>query len=599
MTSLHRASLLFLVVLSGCAHTFPAQYDLDALHADSAKWPGEALVHYLSRPGADASACVSGTFARLDDALVDPFVASLDSERVPGALWAACAQRLLPTLPAPLRGRFLDRLAPLVLVFVERPNFARLQVAHEVLASRPREPSAALQALRPKLRPRGPEAVKLNALVAALRLTLELEDGTLEGEVLTEARVLRLDDEVLLRRIDARAPDGGVRKAARRRVVQLHIAASPLREVKARAAEVEARVLASGRWAQPVASLAAPAPQPALLLPVDVRGSQDIAAQLVRLFLAEEEGRRPPGIDLHPWLRFHVGWSEPLPLCAAPEALEVMPCVDPAEVKLGTGFATLDGAGVLRLPGKLAMADAIDLTRAGVGLVVPVQLGERVAQVLQVPLTMQTPASFCFEGQPSDRGPAVNVVVVPSTQGLLVEAVDDKARRRQFVLPRSAVGVEFGSCGGRGVIGSAGSPGMNGSRGSNGMSGSCPSTPGGSGGPGGNGSPGGPGGNGGPGGEGGLLRVELVCGSACEDEPLVRAAFRSRGGLGGEGGPGGTGGRGGDGGSGGTGTSCYQNGKSTYASGGSSGSRGSDGAQGPQGRRGAPGRDGPVEFLRR
>ncbi|MDP3151124.1 MAG: hypothetical protein Q8N23_00555 [Archangium sp.] len=593
-----RAALVLSLMFWSCAHTFPARYDLEALRADSAKWPGEALVHYLSRPGADDTVCDRANFSRLDSALTEPFIDSLDSERMPLQLWVACAQRLLPSLPETSRGAFVERLSSLTLTFVKRPDLARLRATYDVLARRPREPAPALRKLRSQL-PAQPSTRALNALVESLRALLDLDDGIVDGQPLTEATVLQLDDEALLRRIDARAPDEALRTAARRRIVRIHIAQSPVKEVQTRAAEVEAAVMKAGRWAQPLGSLAAPVPQPPLVAPVDVRLSQDIEAQLASPFVAGDDARRAPAIDLRPLLRFHVGWSEPLVLCEAPDSLAVAPCIDAADVQLGTGFATLDRAGVLHLAQKWAMADAIDLTATGLGLVVPVKLGERLSQVVQVPLTAQVPGSFCFEGAPTDRGPLVSAVVVPAAHGLLVEAVDERGRRVQFVLPRNAAGVEFGSCGGRGRAGTAGSPGASGSSGTTGSSAMCPSSPGGRGGNGSNGTPGGAGGDGGPGGEGGALRVELHCGKNCEDEALVRAVFRSRGGLGGEGGPGGQGGRGGAGGAGGSGTSCYQNGKSSYASGGSPGSSGSNGPQGSAGRRGAPGSDGVVEVLRR
>lgn len=586
-----------MLALVGCAHSFPAEYGLDDLRADSGKWPGEALVHYLSRPGADPAACLSSNFQRADRALVDPFLAALEGQQVPPVAWGACATRLLPSLAPELRAHFLAQLADLAPRFITHPDVRRLTIIHQVLTTRAREPSAALRALRPKLRSTTPAARHLDPLLADLRLTLELEEGLMNGERLSPEVVLQLQDEGLLRRIDARCPDEDVRTSARRRIVQLHLARSTVPEVHAHAAEVEALVLSTGRWAQPAARLGVPTPQPAQTLGTALRASQDIAAQLVRLSVAGDEARRAPQVDLRPIVRFHVGWSQPLGLCAPPAALEVTPCIDAAEVRLGTGFATLDAEGVLHAPQTLAMADAVDLTRAGLGLVVPVRLGEHLAQVLQLPLLLQAPSAFCFEGDPSVPGPAVNVVVVPATQGLLVDAVDDKARRRQFILPRGAISFEFGSCGGRGRAGRAGSKGLDGSRGSNGSSASCPSMSGGNGGPGGNGAPGGAGGDGTPGGDGGPVRVELVCGRACDDEPFVRAVMRSRGGLGGEGGPGGLGGRGGDGGAGGSGTSCYQNGKTSYASGGSQGSRGSDGSAGAAGRRGAPGHDGAVQLL--
>lgn len=590
--------LLPLVLAVGCKHVFPEKYDLAALRADSKRWPGEALAHYLSRHGADVeAACVASSFARTDSALSEPFVAALGAPNVPGKRWLACAQRLLPTLAAEERLEFVEALARAIPGLVERGELASLQLAHQLLISRPRDPSPALQKLAARDLP-SPRA-EVRAQVDELRALLELEAGTLNGQPMTEQSVLKLEDEPLLERIGARAPQQQQRDAARRAIVRLHIAKSTVREVKARAAEVEAAVFSTGRWAQPLASLSAPAPQPPLVVPVDIRFSQDIGQQLAWPYLASDESKRAPEIDLRPHLRFHVGWSEPLALCDAPEALSVAPCLDAKDLTLGTGFAKLEANGTLRVLGKWAMADAIDLSRAGLGVVVPIKLGERTSQILQLPITAQPPSSFCFEGALTAPGPQVNAMVTPVTQGLLVEAVDETARRVQFVLPRAAVGFEFGSCGGQGRPGLAGSRGVNGSTGSQGSPASCPSGTGGRGGNGGNGTAGGAGTDGGPGGNGGAIRVELRCGTACEDEPLIRMAFRSRGGRGGAGGPGGAGGSGGAGGAGGSGTSCYQNGKSTYASGGSPGSRGADGPRGADGRPGKNGEDGPVQVLLR
>ncbi len=596
-----RSRWLAWLVLSavGCAHQFPAQYDREALRVDSARWPGEALVHYLSRADADASVCERETFARVDASLVEPFVASLETSRVPHQRWGACAQRLLAWLPEELREAFVEGLAQRVTGFVERSEAAPLEVIRDALERRPRGPSRALGALRAKLERASPTSPAVREATASIRALVELEEGRLRGQPLTEALVLSLEDEALLRRIEARAPGEAVRLAARRRVVRLHVAQSTMKEVKERAAEVEAAVIAHGRWVQRVASLPAPAPQPPLVAPAEVRFSQDIGGQLVHPFIVEGERRRAPALALRPLLRFHVGWSEPLPLCDEPAALAVTPCIDPAEVRLGSGFAKLDEAGVLHLLPKWAMADAIELTRAGVGLVVPVKLGDRLAQLLQVPLAAEGPRAFCFEGDPTARGPLVNAVVVPVAHGLLVEAISESGRRVHFVIPRRTLGVEFGSCGGRGLPGAAGTPGAAGSSGTSGTNAMCPSSPGGRGGNGQNGGAGGPGGRGGPGGDGGAVRVELVCGKDCEDEALVRSVFRSRGGLGGDGGPGGLGGRGGSGGAGGSGTSCYANGKTTFVSGGSAGSHGAQGPSGAPGPRGAPGLDGAVQVLLR
>jgi hypothetical protein len=592
-------AVLLLVLSSGCKHTFPKVYDLEQLRADSAKWPGEALVHYLSRPNATAGACAASNFATQDSTLLEPFVDALEEGTTKPALWGECAQRLLQSLAPEQRAELVQRLAKLVPRFIEKPELLKLRAAYDVLATRPREPSEALSKLREKLGTLQVEAKGVRAMVDALSELLDLEDGLYAGAALTEASILQLDDEALLRRIDARVPDEALRTASRRRIIRKHLALATMREVKERAAEVEAALLAQGRWIQPIAKLPAPVPQPPLVAPVDVRVAQDIAAQLARPFLAGGDPNTPPAIDLKPLVKFHVGWSEPLMLCADAADLAVNPCIDATELSLGSGFGTLDGTGVLHLNAKWAIADLVDLVQAGLGVVVPIKLGDKLAQVVQVPLSAQTPSAYCFEGGPTDRGPHVSASVVPVAHGLLVEAIEERGGRVQFVLPRGAAGFEFGSCGGRGRQGTPGTPGIAGANGNAGTSASCPSMPGGRGGNGANGTPGGRGGDGGPGGEGGVLRVELHCGKACEDEMLVRAVFKSKGGLGGEGGAGGVGGRGGNGGAGGSGTSCTVNGRTNFLSGGSQGSPGSAGANGMPGNRGAPGRDGPVEVTRR
>jgi hypothetical protein len=580
-------------VVVACAPTFPATYTLTNLRADSARWPGEALLHFLSRPDNSPGDCVVGNLERTDEALVDPFVAGLGRDTVDADRWARCAIALVPSLPLASRERFLRRLAPVTRDRIEAGDAARVRAIQRVLVARPREPSDDLQRLRRLLLTLPVRDASTRAAVDDLARTLELDEGLLEGTPLTEERVGTLEDEALLRDIEARCSTIELRRAARRRVVRLHIASSTMREVTARAAEVEAAVVATGRWRQPVASLPPAVAQPPLTLRTPVRASQDLEAQVTRLSL---DGQAPR-IDLRPLVRFGVGWSEPLPLCAPAEALDVTPCVDAAEVQLGSGFAALGADGTLAITEQLAMVDLLAITRAGLGLVVPLVLGGRQVQVLQVPLTILEPASSFFEGATSTRGPAVNVVVVPATQGLLVEAVAEEGTRRRFVLPRGARAFEFGSRGGTGTPGRAGAPGFNGARGSNGMSASCPGSSGGSGGRGGNGGPGGIGGPGGRGGDGGAVTVELLCGAACEDEALVRAVFQSRGGLGGPGGPGGPGGLGGSGGSGGSGASCYANGRTTYVSGGSTGPNGSNGPSGAPGPRGAPGLDGPVQVV--
>ena len=100
------------LVASGCRHTFPTEYGLDDLAADSAKWPGDALVHYLSRPDADAAqGCQAGRLARRDDELSGPLVAALSGRGVSPKNWVTCASTLLATLEPFEREGLLTELA--------------------------------------------------------------------------------------------------------------------------------------------------------------------------------------------------------------------------------------------------------------------------------------------------------------------------------------------------------------------------------------------------------------------------------------------------------------------------------------------------------
>lgn len=56
--------------LAACAHEFPERYGPEALREDAQRWPGEALVHYLSRPDARAAVCEPDTFPREDSRAV-------------------------------------------------------------------------------------------------------------------------------------------------------------------------------------------------------------------------------------------------------------------------------------------------------------------------------------------------------------------------------------------------------------------------------------------------------------------------------------------------------------------------------------------------
>ena len=594
-------ALLALVFVTGCHHRFPLPYTGEQLSRDSSNWPGEALVHYLGQANADVSVCDLSSMQRNDDELVDPFVAALEESKLEPARWQQCATQLVPALPPKQREYGYGRLARMIIALLDVGQAApRLIAAHEVLATRPREPSPALDALLGRLLewPRERLAPALPPVFDALVATLELDHGQLAGKTLTEADITNTVDEAMLTRMAARLPSEDLKSAARHRLIKLRIDGSEFTEVKQRAAEVEAAVFSTGRWVQPAGALRLQRPELPLALPFEAMVRQDVERQLVFL---EAPGRGAeklvPVLDLKPSLRFSVGFSHPLSVCSPPASLCVDPCIDARDLEVANPLVKLDGEGLLRLPAQLPMSDAMELARADEGLVLPVRLVGHLVTSMQVPLRFEVPGSIIYEASEGQTGPAVNVVVQPVASALLFSTVSEHGTRRDAILPRGVPSsFEVLSLGGRGFSGEDGRTGSEGSRGYNGRAAICPSTPAEAGGQGGEGRRGGDGGPGGRGGDGGFVNVTLRCGAACPaEEQLVRTIAHSAGGAGGSGGDGGHGGRGGEGGDGGSGTSCTVNGQTENLPSGSSGSRGDDGPRGRTGPSGSDGRDGPVQ----
>ena len=599
---------LLLLAATGCHHRFPLPYTTNQLMKDSSHWPGEALVHYLGQPNADVSVCTLGppnVLRRTDEELMEPFVTSLEESTLGPERWQSCATRLVPGLPPASREFTYGRLARAILSLLDVEQSApRLIAAHEVLATRPQEPSPSLEALMHRLEawPREKLAPSLPPIFDALLTTLQLDHGQLAGRAVGDQDITNTQDDLLLARMAARLPDQNLRTLARHRLIKLRIERSAFSEVKARAAEVEAAVMDTGRWAQPIASLRLERPELPMALPFEALVRQDIEAQAVAL-LAPGQGAAQlvPVLDLKAALHFSVGWSHPLSLCQSSTAFAVDPCIDARELEVANPTVSLDAEGMLRLPERLVMAQAMELARADEGLVLPIRLAGKLVTSLQVPLRFEPPGPIHFEAGTGERGPEVNVLVQPTASALLFSAVNELGVQRMAILPRGVQSsFEVVTEGGRGASGYSGNSGRDGAKGENGSGAICPTSyssgqPGQPGGPGGNGGRGGDGGQGGNGGNGGNVSVTLQCGGACPaDELLVRRLVRSRGGAAGSGGSGGRGGRGGDGGNGGSGASCTVNGHSEYFSGGSSGSRGNDGQAGYDGAQGSEGFAGEV-----
>jgi hypothetical protein len=608
---------------AGCAPTFPHPMTAqDLVRLDS----GDALVAYLGQPDASPTVCdarASGPhLAHFDESSLRSLIYGLTGGRIDPGLWRRCvdgaldgasteeAAMLVDAVGRGYRSLIKDgdletspvlqgRLTAMQTFYIERPN--GLDGHPKVMGPIFGEIGKAFGAHK-----LGPVATKLAAELLAI---VDLERGLYGGRAVD---VALLDDlysrgeETLLRRFNDRLPTKELRDEARRRVVQLEIAASPYAEVRADGKQVEARVLALGinriSLALQPASRASLDQQKIGLHGVLVR--QDVWHQTATLLGTRDR----PGVSVLPELSLKDAlWvtvarlSRPVTLCRSPRTLDPSPCIGGDDVKIDSPLAYLDRGDAFHFVDHIGAADAAALAHAGHALALPVSVGGRRVLSFEWPLWFQRPENLILSAT-SGRGPDLKVTVDntdPSRFSFTVSgarapyrAVVDKADLPAFRL------VSRGAAGQAGAIGTSG---MDGSAGLDGSSASCPSMSGSDGGRGGDGGSGGPGGDGGPGGKGGDIQVQIDCGVAgCPPEVLdsLRRIIASEGGSGGPGGSGGSGGRGGRGGSGGSGTSCFDSagGSSTSLGGGNSGMSGSDGANGSSGADGSPGRPGQVGF---
>jgi len=584
---------------------------------------GDALVHYLRQPGATAAVCdrksdgprFRGSSA---DDLGDLTDGLLDGDVRPD-LWQRCTMILLETSTPDEASSLLDAMAHAYRKLLGRSaietdakEHAKLEALHGsfLLRRRGTAPHAgAVDGDVAKLRDAlakgrlGPVASKYGHEVLT---TIDLERGLWNGSPLTVATLDALEkdkDETLLRRIALRVPDENLEREARRRIVHLHIAASPSPDVKLHAADVEAAVMATGRNAVDPAKHATTA---AWLdeQRVHVRGvlvRQDVWKQTATLLAYE--GDKPgssviPSLDLRGALYARVdGLKDAITLCAPPATLDVAPCLLPSEVKPKVPIVYVDAEGLLHFVERVTSKDAMRLVYDTPNLPLPFDVGGRPLLTIEWPIVFEQPDALIFQGPTSGRGPDLRVVIERRySPRIFFEVAAPQGKMVGVVEARDAASFAIASRGGTGTPGSRGMDGANGSAGTSGSPGSCPGSPGG---PGGNGTAGGngtSGGPGGPGGPGGTVAVSVACatGECGSVVGLVQKLVRSEGGAGGPGGEGGRGGTGGAGGAGGSGASCTDSqGHYTSVSGGASGSQGSNGSpgsRGPDGARGAPGR---------
>ncbi|HJZ88745.1 MAG TPA: hypothetical protein VKN99_26420 [Polyangia bacterium] len=619
------ASRLGLLVLaSGCVEHFAMPMTASQLAQSPS---GAALVAYLGQPDASATVCdldAAGAHLTIADqdvraALVDGLAAG----RVEPPIWRSCVDAILRTADRESAASLLDAIGRSYRKLLADSHFerdpamqARVAAMHEVylertngVAPHDRVMSELLADLRQALDKRrlGPIAVRYGADLLA---TVDLERGNLRGRPVDVAvldQLLAAGDEGQLRRCGQRLPDPGLRTEARRRVVRLHIQASPYPEVHENAAAVEQAVLKTG------SNRISAAEHRPLRGWIDaarltVRGvllRQNVSQQMVTL-LGWTSDRSAlsvlPQLPLAGALEVELeGIGRPVTLCLPAEALDPSPCLAAADVRIASPLMYLDRDGAFHFVEHVAAADGASLAQKAQGLVLPIAVAGRPLLTLDWDLRFERPADLVLSGpEPGGAGPDLHVRVGRGQAERLIYSVKSGGWQYWAVVePSDAAAFHVESRGGGGFTGLSGSTGSDGSSGLDGTNASCPMSRGSDGARGGDGSRGGTGGAGGPGGRGGDIDIEVMCASRqCGDlVNLVRLVVSSVGGAGGAGGAGGSGGSGGKGGEGGSGTTCTDSdGHTTSLSGGSTGSRGSDGPSGFQGPAGVPGAPGQVRL---
>jgi hypothetical protein len=410
---------------------------------------------------------------------------------------------------------------------------------------------------------------------------------------------------ISLRLLISHLPRPDLRDEARRRVIRMHIGASPFPEVREHAAAVEDVVMQRG--GNPL-SLSEHPPQSGRLDPlkVPVRGvlvRQHVFQQTATLLGYSGE---KPGLSVLPELSLRgalfvqtQGLSRAVTLCAPAEELDPSPCVAVESVTLENPVAYLDKDGAFHFVESLPMHDAVNLAQLRDKFLLPVLVAGKRLLSFEWSLYYERPEDVVLAGPtPGSGGPNLNVYADHRDPNRFIFTISGPSGPMLAVVENpDAAMFHIVSAGARGYTGQAGYAGQPGSPGTDGMSASCPGMSGGNGSPGGPGGNGGPGGPGGPGGDGGDVEVELACTRGyCRDATvLLQSTVASVAGPGGYGGRGGPGGPGGQGGAGGSGTSCTNaDGTSTYLSGGSAGYNGPNGANGQDGPPGQPGRPGRV-----
>lgn len=598
--------------LLGCASdpTFPMPMTAAELATYDS---GPALVAYLGQ--LDASPSVRDEHARGPHigAPLEPmrksFIAGLVLGKVPPTLWHQCAsvivrratpdessalideigfayKKLLKDSDLDKKPELQQRLDAMQQLYMDRKNG---------ITGRPEVLGGLFDDLRKALANHrlGPTATRFGQDLIAV---VDLERGEWRGQKVDVSTIDRLftqgDEKTLTLFID-RLPTTSLVDEAKRRVIRLHIAASPFPEVRNNAAAVEETMMKRGVNATSLTS------QPPVRGWLDdektpMRGvlvRQDLMAQTAKL-LGYRNNKPPvsilPDVQLRGALMIQLdGISQAVTLCGPKHELDPTPCVAADDVKLDNPVAYLDKGGVFRFVDSLTMATAVSLTSMHNRFTLPVIVGTKNLLSFEWPFNYERPDNLVLPGSASGSdGPPLSIDVDHRNPARFVFHVE--APGRTYLAVVEAYDVNAFYIASRGARGYTGATGMSGSPGSNGSE--C--------GDGGRGGDGGPGSPGGPGGDGGPVSVHVDCGDApCESTvALLRDTIRSLAGPGGYGGAGGSGGSGGSGGPGRSPTSHTDSDGNTVVDdpGCSPGSSGSSGSDGPSGSDGSAGHDGVV-----
>lgn len=572
-----------------------------------------ALVAFLSQPDADLSVCDLGSsgphLPALTPELSSELVDALTAGRMLPATWRGCVSLLMKSAPPRDFASLLDEAGPAYRDLLRDPELdrdlriqGRLYELHWIYVRRPaalysthKETDPLFEELRVALRERklGPTATRYGEdLIAAY----DLEHGLWQGKkvsIETLDTLFAAGNAAMLGRFQARLRSATLRDEARRRIVRLHIAASPYPEVKQQSAQIEALLMAGQRNVvdakQTIVSAALSGVPWQMVL-----ARERLRTQEVDLFGVDT---RDSSLDSELALRDVVHArvapiSQPITLCAPAEALDPSPCILPTDVTVDSPFARIDasGTGELQLASKISMKEALPLAAAGGELAIPVRVGGKLVSALNLGLRFERPHDLRLGGpEPGANGPMLDIAIdCPGPSVVSYSIFDGRYTRTAYV---EATDVDLFRIRSEGAPGRPGAPGRDGSSGSSGAE--CQN--------GADGGSGGPGGDGGPGGNGGNVTVRVLCDSGLRTgvgySMLQKILLRTITSVGGQGGPGGPGGRGGSGGAGGPARSARTHVDShgrtvedqAACSSGYSGNSGRSGYDGSPGPDGAPG----------